>query len=160
MVGILLVHSCCANGIILKFSLDGQTPAPDEMHVVPGDFFTLYVVSYSPGESYFKHMDAPMLLTTIEDTWIYPEAGDLASITESSPWNFDVTAADSLGQVLAGKHFGFDVSIRMDVDVGEVRHFYLWSGPGPDDSIRVKVVPEPSSAVILAIGALLLRKRR
>lgn len=158
-MGILLSMTYSASGVIVRFSLDGENPAPDTLDVVPGEIFTMYVVSYSPGESYLKEMDAPVLLT-VEDDWIYPEAGDLASVLTLSPWTFEVSADDSMGEILAGKHFAFEVMVALDTVVGERDYFYLWSGPDPDDAIRITVVPEPGTMMMLGLGALGLWRRR
>ena len=160
VVAVVLLLSVAhrSSGVIVRFSLDGENPAPDELDVVPGDVFTMYVVSYSPGESYLKEMDAPVLLT-VEDDWIYPEAGDLASVLSLSPWTFEVSADDSMGEILAGKHFAFEVMVPLDTVVGERDYFYLWSGPGPDDYLRLTVVPEPGTVALLGLGAVMLRRK-
>jgi len=108
---------------------------------------------------------------SIEKVRSCPAAGDLANIADLSyiwEYNPDVTcyefeleAADSGGNIEAGKHFGFDLTISMDATPGTWEYLHLDSTPIPDDTVVINVIPEPGTIFLFALGGLaLLRTRR
>jgi len=144
-----------AFALAVRLSLDGNNPAPDAMDVTPGELIGLSIISDSDGISYWEEFGGS--LGTISNIQIYPAAGDLASITGQ----YRVTADDSAGNIQAGKHFSFDLTIDPSAQQGDWDYFHITNSLVPDDTIRLNVVPEPGTVFLLSLGGLIfLRKRK
>lgn len=169
ILGVLVVGTPAGTAAIVRLSLDGVTEAPHEITVSPGDVLNIYVVSYSPGEEYVELLST-MTPAMIGSVVSYADGGDLASVTDLSyplPWDanriayeFELEVKDSLGNILAGKHFAFDVTIATDAVPGDIEYLYLIRYKDPDDTIIFNIIPEPGSIIILGLGALGLWRRR
>ena len=138
-----------ANAVIVRLSLDGINPAPDAVDVFPGQVLPMYVVSYSAGVSYWEEMGTG--LATITNVVSYPAAGDLAEIS-GDIWGYKLTADDSAGNIKAGMHFSFDLTIIPDASPGDWDYFHLFNSPIPDDTVHLNVVPEPATLFLLGFG--------
>ena len=145
-----------ANALMVRLSLDGVNPAPDAIDVLAGQIIPMYVISDSDGVSYWEDMGSA--LAPISNVEIYPAAGDLASFGVGG-YN-RIIADDSAGNILAGKHFSFDLTIIPDASPGDWAHFHMFNGTIPDDTIRLNVVPEPATLMLFGLGGLALLRRR
>lgn len=154
--GIVLAFASYTNAAVVKFSFDGETAAPDAHNVAPGEVFIMYAISLSPGEGYGRAIFGSTSI--IGDVWAYPEAGDLAEIWRSAS-AVSLVAADSQENILAGRHFGFDIAIPSDSEYGEFLYLSLES-TRDFDSIEFHVVPEPGTVALLSLGGLLAFRRR
>ena len=145
-----------ANALMVRLSLDGVNPAPDAIDVLAGQIIPMYVISDSDGVSYWEDMGSA--LAPISNVEIYPAAGDLASFGVGG-YN-RIIADDSAGNILAGKHFSFDLTIIPDASPGDWAHFHMYNVTIPDDTIRLNVVPEPATLMLFGLGGLALLRRR
>ena len=161
LLGLVLVLTVApvANALLVELSLDSINPAPDAIDVVPDEVIAMYVISDSNGVSYWEEFYDPAI-GTINNLQSYPAAGDLADISIIAPGHFQVSADDSIDNILAGMHFSFDITIASDATPGDWAYFHMFHDPGPTDTIRLNVVPEPGTIALLALGGLFLRKRR
>ena len=118
----------------------------------------MYVISDSDGVSYWEEISVVTKLTTVTNVVSYPAAGDLADISDGI-WGMRLTAEDSVGNIQAGQHFGFDLTIHQDAEPGNRKYFHISNSPIPDDTIILNVVPEPSTILLLSFGGLALLKK-
>jgi hypothetical protein len=156
----ILVLVCCmaplAEALIVNFSLDGVEPAPERIDVMPGQVIGMYVISDSDGVDYMEYISAGMgSPATISNVQSYPDAGDLASVTDLGGY-FELVADDSGSNIYAGKHFSFDLTIAPDAMPGDWDYIHLHNAPAPDDTIRYDIVPEPGTIFLLGLGGLAL----
>ena len=145
----VLVIAPSANALVVNLSLDGIEPAPEAVDVFAGQVLDMYVISDSDGEGYYKLLhtrkDNALTLSNVQS---YPAAGDLASITyisENPIWDgFGLEAKDSAGNIEAGRHFSFDVTVDAAATPGTQDYIYL-ATPVTNDPILLNVVPEPAT---------------
>ncbi len=146
-----------ASALMVRLSLDGVNPAPETIDVVPAQVIPMYVISDSDGVSYWEDMGS--VLAPISNVEIYPAAGDLASFGVGG-YN-RIIANDSAGNIKAGIHFSFDLTILPDATEEDSSYFHMYNSPLPDDTIYINVVPEPASVFLFGLASLaLLRKRK
>lgn len=150
-----------ANALMVRLSFDGVNPAPETVDVIAGQVLTMYVISDSDGVNYWKwiHTNNPVSISNVQS---YPAAGDLASITDLSDTYpiFELKANDSAGNIQAGKHFSFDLTIAPGTTQGTTEYIWLDSTPLPDDTVLLNVVPEPATLLLLSFGGLALLTKR
>ncbi|MHC4501634.1 MAG: hypothetical protein ACYS21_21310 [Planctomycetota bacterium] len=129
---------------VVSLSIDGINPAPETVDVLAGQPFKMYVISDSDGEGYWRQLITQKSNpVTISNVQIYPAAGIYSSVTDYSDtleylFHLDV---DSFDDVIAGKHFGFDVAIAPDAIPGTEILVYIISF-GFGDDVYLNVVPE------------------
>ena len=152
----IFIIAPASSALMVRLSLDGVNPAPDTIDVVPAQVIPMYVISDSDGVSYWEDMGS--VLAPISNVEIYPAAGDLASFGVGG-YN-RIIANDSADNIKAGIHFSFDLTILPDATEEDSTHFHMYNSPGPDDTIYINVVPEPASAIVLGLGAVVLILRR
>ena len=151
-----------ANAALVQFSLDGNEPTPESIDVFPGDNFTMYVISDS-NEPYgrsliVKNID-PVSISNVQS---YPAAGDLADIDPfigSLFSGFKLMANDSAGNILAGRHFSFDLAIAPDAQIGEQTYIDLIL-PSIGEVLILNVIPEPATVLLLSFGGILFYRKR
>jgi len=147
--------------LLVNLSLDGVTPAPDDIYILPGEIIDMYVISDSDGVCYEKDVYTYEPFT-ISNVHTYPAAGDLADARYLQVAEcYRLEAYDSADNVLAGKHFGFDLTVDPCTQSGIWESIWLERGAVPDDTVRVHVIPEPATVFLFALGsAILIRKKR
>jgi hypothetical protein len=149
-----------AEALIVNLSLDGVEPSPEKIDVMPGQVISMYVISDSDGADYIEYISpGTESLATISNVQSYPDAGDLANVTDLGGY-FELLADDSGSNIYAGKHFSFDLTIAPDAMPGDWAYVLLHNAPVPDDTLRYDIVPEPGTVFLLGLGSLALIKRR
>ncbi|MCJ7777915.1 MAG: PEP-CTERM sorting domain-containing protein [Sedimentisphaerales bacterium] len=156
---LVLAMAPLANALTVRLSLDGVNPAPETIDVIAGQVLKMYVISDSDGVSYWEDLSKSSLAIT-SNVQSYPAAGDLSSISTTIWGDIRLTADDSAGNIQAGKHFSFDLTIAPDAAQGDWDYFHLFNAPIPNDTIRFNVVPEPTTLLLLGLGSLALLKKR
>ena len=148
---------------VVHLSLDGVNPAPDNVDVLAGQLFEMYVISDRDAEGYWRDLFAQKSdPVTISNVQKYPAAGNLATVIDYSDaveYCFYLRAKDSAANILAGKHFSFDVTIAPDTIPGTTAYVNT-ADFGAGHRVLLNVVPEPCTLLLLTLGGLALSRRR
>jgi hypothetical protein len=157
---LILMMASVAQGLTIRLSVDGTTPAPDSLDVVAGETITIYVVSDTSG-AYWTYME--MSKDAPADLYVYPKDPIICTVSDYSTeflWDYLLTKTGGP----AGDDFWADMAVHSDAPLGA--QWDLWvtkpndTSYSVEDSIRFTVVPEPGAILLLSLGAALLRIRR
>ncbi|HDZ69066.1 MAG TPA: PEP-CTERM sorting domain-containing protein [Phycisphaerales bacterium] len=172
---LVLGLASAANALTVSISTDGVNPAGSSITVVPGQVVNLSIVSDTSGAAgnYWTYLEMNLpsagTLPVAGSFTINPNAGSMASVVDQgTPTFYDMllTASDSTGSVVAGKHFSLTLTISPGAAIDGSDDFDIWTlvpndaTYSTDDVLTVNIVPEPMTIALLGLGGLFLRRRK
>jgi hypothetical protein len=159
---LLVLGLASAASATVSLSLDGVNPiAATGEEIVAGATVSLYVIS-DDATAYMYDVTLADADATLGYPSINSNAGNMAGIVDWSGGgvtDYELTAADSGGNILAGIHFTMDLSPLGAAGTDFYVQLYEYGGPTIDDA-TINVVPEPMTIALLGLGGLFLRRRK
>ena len=158
---LLVLGLASAASATVSLSLDGVNPLGTEGDIDVAVTSTLYVIS-DDTSAYLYDVTLADADATLGYPSINANAGNMAGVVDWSGGgvtDYELTAADSGGNILAGIHFSMDMTPLGAAGTSFYVELYEY-GVGTVDDATINVVPEPMTIALLGLGGLFLRRRK